>query len=93
VGDASAILADEPTGALDSANGNAVMTILARISRETNRAVLVVSHDPRVMPFADRIIHMEDGRILSEHDNRTVSRQAAPSSRAAALTPAGNGWR
>jgi putative ABC transport system ATP-binding protein len=66
VGDASAILADEPTGALDSENGHAVMTILARIAKDTNRGVLVVTHDPRALPFADRIIHMEDGRILSE---------------------------
>jgi putative ABC transport system ATP-binding protein len=66
VGDPSAILADEPTGALDSENGHAVMTILARIAKDTNRGVLVVTHDPRALPFADRIIHMEDGRILSE---------------------------
>jgi putative ABC transport system ATP-binding protein len=66
VGDPSAILADEPTGALDSENGHAVMTILARIAKDKNRGVLVVTHDPRALPFADRIIHMEDGRILSE---------------------------
>jgi putative ABC transport system ATP-binding protein len=66
VGDASAILADEPTGALDSENGHAVMTLLARIAKDTNRGVMVVTHDPRALPFADRIIHMEDGRILSE---------------------------
>jgi putative ABC transport system ATP-binding protein len=66
VGDASAILADEPTGALDSENGHAVMTLLARIAKDTNRGVLVVTHDPRVVPFADRIIHMEDGLIRSE---------------------------
>jgi putative ABC transport system ATP-binding protein len=70
VGDASAILADEPTGALDSENGHAVMTILARIAKDTSRGVLVVTHDPRAVPFADRIIHMEDGRILSEENTR-----------------------
>jgi putative ABC transport system ATP-binding protein len=62
----SAILADEPTGALDSENGTAIMTILAQIAKDPARAVLVVSHDPRILPFADRIIHIEDGRILSE---------------------------
>ncbi len=62
VGGASAILADEPTGALDSENGHAIMTILAGIAKDPSRGVLVVTHDPRIVPFADRIIHMEDGR-------------------------------
>ena len=64
VGDASAILADEPTGALDSENGHAIMKILARIAKDLSRAVLVVTHDPRIVPFANRIIQIEDGRIL-----------------------------
>jgi putative ABC transport system ATP-binding protein len=66
VGDASAILADEPTGALDSENGQAVMQILARIAADPTRGVLVVTHDPRTMPFASRIVHIEDGRIIGE---------------------------
>jgi putative ABC transport system ATP-binding protein len=66
VGDASAILADEPTGALDSENGHAVMTILARIAKDPARGVLVVTHDPRILPFAHRVIHIEDGRIVGE---------------------------
>jgi putative ABC transport system ATP-binding protein len=69
VGDASAILADEPTGALDSENGHAVMTILARIAKDSSRAVLVVTHDPRVVPFANRIVRIEDGRILGDEQN------------------------
>jgi putative ABC transport system ATP-binding protein len=66
VGNASAILADEPTGALDSENGHAVMTILARIAQDRSRGVLVVTHDMRLTPFATRIIRMEDGRICGE---------------------------
>jgi putative ABC transport system ATP-binding protein len=66
VGNPAAILADEPTGALDSKNGLAIMTILAQIAKDPARGVLVVTHDPRVLPFADRIIHIEDGRIFSE---------------------------
>jgi len=66
VGNASVILADEPTGALDSENGHAIMTILANIAKDPSRGVLVVTHDPRIVPFADRIIHIEDGRILGE---------------------------
>jgi putative ABC transport system ATP-binding protein len=66
VGNASVILADEPTAALDSENGHAIMTILADIARKPSRAVLVVTHDPRIVPFADRIVRIEDGRITGE---------------------------
>jgi putative ABC transport system ATP-binding protein len=66
VGKASAILADEPTGALDAQNGQAIMTLLAGIARDQSRGVLVVTHDPRILPFASRIVHIEDGRIVGE---------------------------
>jgi putative ABC transport system ATP-binding protein len=66
VGNPSAILADEPTSALDSENGQAVMKVLAQIAKQQARGVLVVSHDPRIVPFADRIIRIEDGRIIGE---------------------------
>jgi len=65
-GKASAILADEPTAALDSENGHAIMTVLASIAKDPSRAVLVVSHDPRILPFADRVVRIEDGRIVGE---------------------------
>ena len=66
VGDPSVILADEPTAALDSENGKAIMTILADIAKDPSRGVLVVTHDPRLVPFADRIVHIEDGHIVRE---------------------------
>ncbi len=66
VGDASVILADEPTAALDSENGHAVMTVLAEIAKDPSRAMFIVTHDPRIMPFADRILRIEDGRIVSD---------------------------
>lgn len=66
VGDAPAILADEPTAALDSENGHAIMTILSDIARDASRGVLVVTHDPRLIPFANRIVRIEDGRIVGE---------------------------
>jgi putative ABC transport system ATP-binding protein len=65
-GNPAAILADEPTGALDSANGLAVMKLLADIAKDPARGVLVVTHDPRTVAFADRIIHIEDGCIDSD---------------------------
>jgi len=66
VGNAPIILADEPTAALDSKNGHAIMEVLARIAKDPTRAVLVVTHDPRIVPFAQRIIHIEDGCIVGE---------------------------
>jgi putative ABC transport system ATP-binding protein len=66
VGEPSVILADEPTAALDTENGKAIMGILAAIARDPGRGVLVVTHDPRLVPFADRIIHIEDGLIVRE---------------------------
>jgi putative ABC transport system ATP-binding protein len=66
VAEPSAILADEPTAALDSANGQAVMTILSTIAKEQSRAVLVVTHDTRLLGFAERIIHIEDGSLIRD---------------------------
>jgi putative ABC transport system ATP-binding protein len=66
VGRPSAVLADEPTAALDGENGHAIMTLLARIAEDRSRGVLVVTHDPRILPFAHRIVRIEDGRIVGE---------------------------
>ena len=66
VGDPSVILADEPTAALDSENGQAVMTVLAELAKDPSRAMFIVTHDPRIMPFADRILRIEDGRIVDD---------------------------
>jgi putative ABC transport system ATP-binding protein len=59
------ILADEPTAALDSHSGRNVMQILRQLAHAQNRAVVVVTHDNRVLEFGDRVIRMEDGRIVS----------------------------
>ena len=66
VSEPSAILADEPTAALDAGNGQAIMRILAEIAKDPARGVLVVTHDARVMSFADRVIHIEDGRLVGD---------------------------
>jgi putative ABC transport system ATP-binding protein len=66
VANPSVILADEPTSALDSDNGRAIMRILVEAAHERDRAVLVVTHDPRIVPFADRIIEIEDGLLVEE---------------------------
>lgn len=61
------LFADEPTSALDAANGQIVIDILHRIARTHGTTVLCVSHDPRLVHHADRVLAMEDGRILSDH--------------------------
>ena len=60
------LFADEPTSALDSANGQIIIDILHRIARTHGTTVLCVSHDPRLVGHADRVLAMEDGRILSD---------------------------
>ena len=62
VAEPSAILADEPTASLDAANGQAIMAILPAIAKERGRAVLVVTHDPRLFGFADRIVTSRTAR-------------------------------
>ncbi len=62
----SIVLADEPTAALDSENGHAVMALLSRIAREQKRSVLAVTHDPRTLGYADRVVRIEDGKIVGE---------------------------
>jgi putative ABC transport system ATP-binding protein len=74
-GDPEIILADEPTAALDSQSGRAVMEMLSNLARLRNRAVVVVTHDNRVLEFADRIVHIEDGR-LREHISPVVAHLA-----------------
>jgi len=60
------VLADEPTAALDSENGHAVMALLSRIAKEQQRSVLAVTHDPRTLGYADRVVRIEDGKIVGE---------------------------
>jgi putative ABC transport system ATP-binding protein len=59
------ILADEPTAALDKQSGRDVVEIMQRLAREQNCAILLVTHDNRILDIADRIIHMEDGCLVN----------------------------
>ena len=58
------LLADEPTAALDSSTGREVVELLKRLAREQSCSVLMVTHDPRILDVADRLLKMEDGRLL-----------------------------
>jgi putative ABC transport system ATP-binding protein len=61
----SLLFADEPTSALDGENGQIVIRLLRRAAVEHNAAVICVTHDPRLEAYADRIIHIEDGRVAT----------------------------
>jgi len=63
------IVCDEPTSALDAETGHAVMELLQRVAQSSERALVVVTHDARIFGFADRIAHMDDGRIQRIVDN------------------------
>lgn len=58
------LLADEPTAALDGATGREVVELLRRLAREQECAVLMVTHDARILDVADRLLRMEDGCLL-----------------------------
>jgi putative ABC transport system ATP-binding protein len=58
------VLADEPTASLDAASGAQVTALLAEIARDSGRIVAVVTHDPRILPLAERVVRLEDGHIV-----------------------------
>ena len=67
-GDPEIILADEPTAALDSHTGRNVMEMMSELAHQRGRAVVIVTHDSRVLEFADRIVKIEDGAITTENE-------------------------
>lgn len=62
-GDPRIILADEPTAALDSSSGRTVMDILTTLAKDRGRAVVIVTHDSRVLHYGTRMVHIEDGHL------------------------------
>jgi putative ABC transport system ATP-binding protein len=73
-GSPGVILADEPTAALDSVSGRNVMEMMRDLARKHGRGVVIVTHDTRVIDFADRLVHMEDGRI-AQRERVTLKRK------------------
>src|SRR5690606_16591340 len=58
------LIADEPTGQLDSTNADAMMALIARLVHERGVAAVVSTHDPRMAAYADRILELRDGRLV-----------------------------
>lgn len=72
----SIVLADEPTSALDTENGHAIMALLAKLAKDQNRTILAVTHDPRTIPYAGRVIEIEDGQITGQKKSAEATGQA-----------------
>ena len=60
------ILADEPTGNLDTRSGDEIANLLRQVTKEYGRTVIMVTHDPRIAAYADRIIFLKDGKVVDE---------------------------
>jgi len=67
VNDPEILIADEPTGNLDSSTGKTVMEILTKLHREQKKTIVVVTHDPNIAHYSQNIIHIQDGQIKSNH--------------------------
>ena len=81
------IVCDEPTSALDGRTGHAVMELLSATAVRPDRAVIIVTHDARIFDFADRIAHMDDGRIVSLEEDRKNGALTNGLAQAAATLP------
>lgn len=66
IGNPQLLLADEPTASLDATSGQEVMQLLVQLAKQAGHTVVVVTHDNRIFHYADRMIAMEDGRMLDE---------------------------
>jgi putative ABC transport system ATP-binding protein len=66
VAEPSLILADEPTGNLDTRSGDEIAGLLRDVSKQYNRTIVMVTHDPRIAAYADRIIFLKDGKVVDE---------------------------
>ena len=65
-GDPAVVFADEPTASLDAENGQTVMRLLTRLVRGRGVTLVVVTHDNRIFPYADRVLRLEDGRVARQ---------------------------
>ena len=71
------ILADEPTAALDSTTGRRIMAIFRGLARRQRRSVVIVTHDSRILEFADRVVTVDDGRVTEPKNHKPRSEEPA----------------
>lgn len=65
------LIADEPTGNLDSSTGKTVMEILTKLHKEQGKTIVVVTHDPNIAHYSQNVIHIQDGQIVANHFKET----------------------
>jgi putative ABC transport system ATP-binding protein len=70
------IICDEPTAALDSVSGHKTLELLKASALKPDRCVIIVTHDSRIYPFADRIVQMDDGHVIGHFDDHTQIQHA-----------------
>ena len=80
------VFADEPTGNLDSKTKTEVMTMICAFAHDFNQTIVLVTHDPQMASYADRIVTLLDGRITSDRLNTDLSRPTVPSTLSAQRT-------
>lgn len=85
VGERNLLLADEPTGALDTLTGNAVIELVASLPADHGTAVVLVTHEPNYASWADRVVFLRDGRIVDETESLPPVAPSEESSRTGAL--------
>ena len=66
------LLADEPTGNLDSENSKEIISLLRKFNKENNQTVIIITHDEKIALSADRVITIEDGRITRDSKKEGV---------------------
>jgi putative ABC transport system ATP-binding protein len=89
VANPSLILADEPTGALDTATGRDIMNIFQRLNSERGITIIIVTHEREIAAYAHRIVHIQDGSIVSDELNSSPHHVVTASE----PPPASNGGR
>jgi putative ABC transport system ATP-binding protein len=74
------LVCDEPTSAIDARAGQSIMELIRQVAVQSDRVAIVVTHDPRVFSYADRIITLEDGRVVGDQSQKPEipSLQAVP---------------
>jgi putative ABC transport system ATP-binding protein len=71
--DPAVLLADEPTGDLDRVTADSVLDLLQRLNRELRKTILMVTHDPQAASYADKVIHLDKGKLGRIDDNRKTA--------------------